>query len=361
MLLLKQSPEDFYVEELLPKTYFENSIKGPRLYKLEKKNMSQKDAEKIIIEKMPKKQMFHFAGTKDKLAHTIQYFTTYSNLEDFQIDNSDSLIKITFQNITKESLYVGANIGNFFRIKTNYFKDYKSLSYIGVPNYFDSQRFQSKEFYEIIKSVIDKDYQNAIRKYLTRNSINEETNKIRQKINQVWPNIDTLDKNIIDIIFMQNEHKKMIYNYILENRFEDAFMQLNKKDISLMYKQFQSFLWNKLLDKIIATNKYIEFDSQKYNLAKIQNELFNLPSYNSDYKKYTNLFDLILKENGLKRDNLIIYKNESFRELFFFPKEVKQKRIDNNNAILEFKLPKGCYATTFIKHLYVLNNSNIKN
>jgi tRNA(Glu) U13 pseudouridine synthase TruD len=64
-LILKQNPEDFYVEEILDKEFLKPSDKNIFLYKIEKQNLSHKELEYILKQKFPK-TVFHFSGMKDK-------------------------------------------------------------------------------------------------------------------------------------------------------------------------------------------------------------------------------------------------------------------------------------------------------
>jgi tRNA(Glu) U13 pseudouridine synthase TruD len=125
-----------------------------------------------------------------------------------------------------------------------------------------------------------------------------------------------------------------------------------------MYKQFQSLLWNKLLNKILQNQnpKQIVIDkstNQLFNIDKIRNHTFYLPNPKSNYLNYQQLFESILAEYNLNQSELDILP-KSKRDLFFFSKHISQTKY-KDYSILEFELPKGCYATLVIKQLYLIN------
>lgn len=328
-LILKQKPEDFYVEEILAKEYFEPSEKTICLYKIEKTNCSHKELENILKQKAPK-ITFHFAGMKDKLATTIQYATANQRVLDFVYAQNNQLIKFTYIRNVKKHLYAGANKENFFIIKTNYFKDYKSIPYIGTPNYFDTQRFGNDIFIDFVKALNNKDYENAIKIYLTRPSLNESINKLRDEIKQKWNHLDTLSEITKEKQFSQNIYKIQILNFLKKQDYKEAFEQLNKKDIKMMIKQYQSFIWNAKLKEHVSNFNNIEYDKLNFNTDRI-------------------------KQCKIDFDTLK-------RNAFFYAKELKQERDSKNKelATLSFYLPKGCYATILIKHLFCLNYINSK-
>lgn len=348
-LILKENPLDFYVEEIIPKEYFTNVNSNIYLYKITKKNLAHKNLEQILKTKF--KKNFYYAGMKDKNALTIQYITSHEKINDFEIFEKDYYIKLEFVNNTKKHLFTGANLENYFKIKTNSFKEIKKIQYIGSPNYFDTQRFGNTEYLKITLSVLNNDFENALKFYLTRDSFNEETKTDRLEIEKNWYNLNNLNKKIKEKVFEKNQYKKQIFELILNKEFEKAFNLLNEKDLQFYYKQFQSHLWNELLKEIVKDYKYKEFESLYYPLEKIPNLELPLPNSKSNYKKYQKHLEIILERHNIKQKHLekIIPKTKELRKTTFFPKDLKQKEF------IEFRIKKGCYATIFLKHLFAIN------
>lgn len=349
-LILKEKPEDFYVEEILDKDYFISCESNIYLYKITKTNLSHKELELLLKTKFHK--MFYFCGMKDKNAITVQYITSHEKIDNFDIKNKDYELKLEFMNSTKKHLFTGANKENYFEIKTNKFKDIKTIQYIGIANYFDEQRFGNVEYLDLTLAVLNNDFEKALKIYLTRKSNNNETNIIREELFKIWPKVNKLPEKIKEQIFERNEHKKNIYNYILKNEFEKAFNELNKKDLQFYYKQFQSKLWNDLLKTIISKYKNTEYENLYYALDKIPDFELALPNAKAKYNKYNKEFKEVLEKYNLKQEQLnkIVPEKTEYRNTIFFPKNISQKE-----SIIKFKIPKGSYATILIKQLYCMN------
>ncbi len=327
-LILKENPESFYVEELLPKDYFVNVDSNINLYKISKKNLSNTDLEKILKEKLG---YFNSAGIKDKLANTIQYITSNRKIPDFEITNEDYYLKVEFLNTTKKQLFIGAHIGNKFKIKTNYFKIYKELGHLGTPNYFDEQRFGNSYYYEFIANLLNENYEEVLKIYLTRN---HETKESHKNLLDNWKNLENISNETKKEIFEVNDFKKEIYSLMLKKEFKKAIKQLNINDLKKIYKQYQSQVFNnELITEFTKDN--ISYEKLIFSKTRLKK------------KEIIIKFDLKLKEffiaNNLERENI------------FFAKNIKQTKLNSQEAILEFELPKGCYATVFIKHLFAIN------
>jgi|GEM_PF-4519905 len=334
-LILKQKVDDFYVEEILPKEYFKKSESEIRLYSAEKICLSHKEMEKILSDKSNNKTV-HFSGIKDKDAHTFQYFTTYAKIPDFEWIENEKCLRINFIQNTDKPIHIGSHKENFFKIKTNHFKQNKGLLYYGTPNYFDTQRFGNEYYSDFINALLTKDYESALRFYLTRKSKNKETNRMRNEIREKWKNIEKLNTKTRDKIFEQNLHKKEIYKLIISKDFYNAIKQLNKRDLNTIYKQYQSALFNERLNEFVAKYKYKKFENKFFNVERIpQTEI----KINANKE---------LKELGIDARDLV-------RKSVFYPKRFKLTKIDNEHANIEFKLDKGNYATLLVKHLFIFN------
>lgn len=327
-LILKEKPEDFYVEEILPKDYFVSTNSNIYLYKVSKKNLSNTDLEKILKEKLG---FFNSSGIKDKLANTTQYVTSNKKIPDFEITTEDYNLKLEFLNNTKKHLFIGAHIKNRFKIKTNFFKIYKELGHLGTPNYFDEQRFGNTYYFDFITNLLNDDYENALKIYLTRNYNTKECHK---DLFYNWNNIKNISENTKREIFEVNDFKKEIYSLILKKDFKNAIKQLNINDLKKIYKQYQSYLFNEELKTDFKDNSLI-YGNLIYSKTKQKKKTIIIK------------YDLKLKE--------FFITNDLERENSFFAKNIKQTKLNSKEAILEFELPKGCYATIFIKHLFAIN------
>lgn len=157
MTAIKDIPEDFIVEELLPDGF----IKKQGEYKvllLTKRGENTEDRLQEIANKlhMPRR-MIGYCGNKDRQAVTRQYITIRTSIW----RNSSNIEELTHAGYSDESLGLGTNIGNVFTITVRDLKpDEKATKVLSIPNYFDEQRF-SKNNAEIGKSIISKDFVKA--------------------------------------------------------------------------------------------------------------------------------------------------------------------------------------------------------
>ena len=196
---LKQLPEDFKVEEIADISISKDK-KGYKIYLLEKKGMETFSLLAYLSKKnkIPVKD-FGIAGLKDRHAVTKQHFSIPSQYEITTLNENN--LKITFLGYADKALELGDLIGNRFDITVRNIRKgeldgirqkAKNISLIGVPNYFDSQRFGSvinNKF--VAKFLLKKDYEAAIKVYLTEFTKHESGKFKREKqfILHNWNNL----------------------------------------------------------------------------------------------------------------------------------------------------------------------------
>ena len=186
---LKQLPEDFKVEEM-SSISISKEKKDYKVYLLEKKGMETFSLLAYLSKKnkIPVKS-FGIAGLKDRYAMTKQYFTIPLRYELNALNGNN--FKITFLGYADKALELGNLTGNKFEITVRNIKKgeldgirqkAKSLGIVGVPNYFDSQRFGSvinNKF--VAKFLLKKDYEAAVKVYLTEFTKHESGKFKREK------------------------------------------------------------------------------------------------------------------------------------------------------------------------------------
>ena len=149
-MILKQLPEDFIVEEI-PNFKISQNKDRYQIFLMEKRELDTFDAIKIISKelKIPLPKI-GFAGLKDKHGLTRQYISipVEQHIEKKDIRN----IKLEFVGYHNKRIETGDLIGNKFTITVRniqkgetpgIYSRAKTIPEIGVPNYFDSQRFGS--------------------------------------------------------------------------------------------------------------------------------------------------------------------------------------------------------------------------
>ncbi len=144
----RQAAQDFEVEEVLG---FQLSGAGEHLWlKIEKTGLNTIDVARFIAEKTATPiQDIGYAGLKDKLAVTRQWFSVKSSADLNETDFGEPTIKLLESQRNSRKLRRGSHRGNAFRITL---KDISvdsawiesvcsTLAAQGVPNYFGPQRF----------------------------------------------------------------------------------------------------------------------------------------------------------------------------------------------------------------------------
>ncbi|MGM5482544.1 MAG: tRNA pseudouridine(13) synthase TruD [Nanobdellota archaeon] len=310
MYAIKELPEDFIVKEIikLPLTDKGNYA----YYSLEKKNYNTNDAiEKIARHLKVKLKSINAAGLKDKKACTEQYISIFRGpARSIDLEN----IKLSFVGRGEDRINVGSLEGNEFKIVVRNIK-YLPEPLSNVPNFFDQQRF-------------GKDYTNhLIGRCLVKNQYSEA--------------ISLLSSNKL------NEYLKE-----KPNDYVGALKIYPKRKIQFLVTAYQSYLWNKCIEKYLAYNPDID-------------ETFPVPGFNIEVSGIQKeILDTVLAEESLSLRGFI---NRSFPELscdghqrrvFTLVENLSIGKLEDDEiygkkkVMVSFYLNKGNYATNVIKHMF---------
>ena len=326
MYILKQTPEDFIVIE---ENDFNLCDGKYSLIKLKKTNYDTIKALGVIANILHKPlKTIGFAGNKDKYAVTEQFIT----IENITKEKIESLvlkdIELTYIGQIKNRINLGdlknnkfiitiRNLDSDFKLKTN---DPKL-----IPNYFGEQRF-SENNSGVGKFIIKNDFKSAVELILKGSGQAEEEIK------------EHLDENPNDYI--------------------GAFQKLPFKVQKLYVHAYQSDLWNQ------AVKTYLESHPKTDN---IEIPIFGFET-EFDNDDIEDIYDEILdKEDISQRDFIIrsipnLTTEGTSRSIFMEVSEFSVSKLeidelntenkDKKKIRLEFKLNKGCYATTLIEYLF---------
>src|SRR5215210_2958822 len=152
---LKQRPEDFRVEEFTPVTPTPPGSPGGlfALYRLEKRGWTTSDALAAVRRRWKVDfRRLSYGGLKDRHAHTIQYLTIHNGPEK-QHDHGGFTVHYlgrlgepyTSEHIRANGFTVtmrGLSPADLRRAEAAL----PEVAAVGVPNYFDDQRFGSVSF-----------------------------------------------------------------------------------------------------------------------------------------------------------------------------------------------------------------------
>ncbi len=329
MYQLKQKPEDFLVKEI---SSFQPQKTGSYAYfKLTKKNWNTLDAVKEISKRLhlPLKNI-GFAGSKDKHALTEQLISI-KNIKKEKTKKLEQLnikdLTLKFLGYAHQPLTLGDLAGNYFEITIrnlekeeleNLLKVLKGKKKKKMLNYFDQQRFGTNNI-EIGRSLIKKDFSHAC---------------------------------------------QLLGLEVKRNDYLGALKTLPKRLLRLYVNAYQSYLWNKLLQRIIAQKIKIKLDTLP--LIGFATGLSSLPS------PIRKLIEEFLKEENLSLNDFLIKQIPELslegeprkvwveaKEINFLEVSEDELNLGKKKLKLSFILPKGSYATLFIKSLFPSFKKNL--
>ncbi len=310
MIEIKKKPEDFVVEEIIDL----KEAKGDYLYvKMKKVNWNTVDVANEIVKrlKIPRKYI-GFAGNKDRNAITTQYISIRNG-------NIEEIKRLSIRDVKLEPLFygekpisIGALIGNKFRIKI----DCKVPNVDFIENYFGEQRF-SENNAEIGKSIIKKDFKRAC---------------------------ELIDDNKVSFHIKENK-----------NDYIGALRRLDKNLLTLFVNAYQSYLFNIVLAKYLKDNyKGCKVNNNLVFIDKIKKNIqIPLVSFDTEFdKEIKEIYAKLMENEGVKFEDFIIKQLPEVMSI----NTVRDAFVNVDDFIqegdyIEFKLPKGSYATTLIKKL----------
>jgi tRNA pseudouridine13 synthase len=373
---LRQKPEDFVVEEI---NEFNISDKGKyKLFLLEKKCIETFSLLGYLSKKnkIPISE-FGIAGLKDKHAVTKQYMTVPAKYDIKTMQEQN--FKITFLGFVDEQIKSGDLKGNRFIITARDVRKgdvtgiYNRANAIpdGMPNYYDSQRFGSaigKEF--IAKHILQKDYEMAVKIYLTKYT-KFESKRIKDEKRRILANWD----NLSGIEIGNKTFAKIIGNYLKTKSWLEAYKQIPSNLREMFVSAYQSYLWNEcikqLLKKFAGKQLYpIEYAAgsllfYKRLDAKIPSSFKTISEDTPASGIEKEIIENVLEKEGITLND---FKNIRITGNFFktHEREVIVKPSDfkisepaadelNKNRlkiVLSFGLPKASYATIITKKIF---------
>lgn len=380
---LKQTVDDFCVEEISD-IKISQEKDAYKVYLLEKKSIDIIYLLSYLSKKYTvPRSAFGIAGLKDKHASTKQYVTVSSKYDlTVQAEKNFSFVCIGY---TNKPLRIGDLLANRFKIivrdlKTSDLETIqqkaKMLSFVGVPNYFDSQRFGSAVHGQFIaKQLIRGDYEAAVKIYLTTYSKSEHKNvkAEKRKILEAWRNLDKIQ-------IQNNRFNRIIKAYLTTGSWLHAYKQIPYNLRELFVSAYQSYIWNEcikeLLRQVLGKDKLCVV---KYSVGEL---LYFKNITPDDSSKLPKTFKLIspvmhcsdtehtIRDKILAREGLVLeafdikqrtdtFFKEYDRSVLLMPHNVvlenSTKDELNNKAYkmtISFELPKGCYATVVTKALF---------
>jgi tRNA pseudouridine13 synthase len=380
---LKQSPEDFQVEE---RTDRQPDADGPfAFYRLEKRGWSTPDALAAVRRRWQiAPSRLSYGGLKDRHAATVQYLTI---LHGPKRNLTHQAVTVTYLGLTAHP-YTSTDIrANRFRLVLRDLKPVArptvearlaAVTAWGVPNYFDDQRFGSVTGSEgefIGRLLVKGQFEAALRLALAgpyehdRAAAREE----KRLLTEHWGDWGHLKE------VLPRGHARSLVDYLRVHPgdFKGAVARLRPELRGLYLSAYQSHLWNRILARWLERTWAPEQLRQvalrlgpvpfPVGSAPIEApEALTLPLPSCRWKPAPEdprleLVQSVLDEEGLTLRDLQV---KGIRELFFSKGEraalcraadlTHEFGNDERNQgrmclTLAFDLPRGVYATLLVK------------
>jgi tRNA pseudouridine13 synthase len=270
---LRQLPADFKVEEIgdIPISKTKDNFK---LYTLEKEGIETFYLLSYLSKKnnIPSSEL-SVAGLKDKHAVTKQYLTIPAKYD--LMTTQEKNFSIRFVGYTNRKLKLGDLQGNRFEITVRdikkgeldgVYEKARTIAQIGVPNYFDSQRFGSALSGEFIaKCILQKDYERAVKIFLTSFTKSEKrsTKDEKRSILTNWGDLSRLR--------LSNKTLAIpIEEYLRTKSWLSAYKRIPPNLREIFISAYQSWLWNECVKELLRRNlntKYLY--SIEYNIGSL--------------------------------------------------------------------------------------------
>ncbi len=307
------SEQDFVVTELISRKFLRHyerygrgveKVSGPySVMKLTKTRLTTEEAISRVAKIYNiRKSDIGFAGLKDRNAVTTQYLT----IKNFSGNNfCNKEISVEKVGVSSHPIGVGDLDGNKFEITIHNCMNMKNLDALmlsmktnGMPNYFGEQRFGSHG-----------------------------------------------DNHVIGRYLVKRMYTDALKTISRHDRKVDNIKKMEKRRLKFFVNAYQSFIFNKMLEIHIEKGgkPYYKDVPLVGTKTELKNDIFAMLIKKIMQKEHIMTKDF--RMNGLN-----ISCNGGMRKAFVKP---NIERIDaaGNNVILAFTLPKGSYATVFLKEL----------
>ncbi|MBE8539166.1 tRNA pseudouridine(13) synthase TruD [Geoglobus acetivorans] len=394
---IKEREENFEVREIIN---IKTGESGRYLIiKVRKKNWDTLNFVRVLSNILHiSRKRIEFAGTKDKKALTVQYFSISKPDEKIVERLSGLKIKdaeVEVVGFSDRPVKLGDLTGNEFRIviddvdNTSRIDEIKEeLQSKGIPNFFGLQRFGTMRLitHEVGRHIIRREYEAAFWTYVAKPSDLEDDDlrKIREDLwNERDPatGIRELPKFLV--------YERSLLQKLIETGSELKALLSLPKNLKLMFVHaYQSYLFNHLLSSRIEEfgslrdvgdgdwadyrkneNGFVlnreEFSRvMEFNIRRVSFLLQNgfaflslpLPGYETQPEGWCGekLAELLEKEGvGLEdfRGDYPEFSSRGSYRVAEIPFDFENLKIDigESKLIFEFFLPKGCFATSFLR------------
>jgi len=356
----------------------ENSSREFLLCEMEKRDIDHFSAIKDVARALGKSiDAIGYAGTKDKFAVTAQRISIFRpDLERLKNFSHPNIILKNFK-WSKRKIKMGYLEGNHFRITL---RDIDSKSAIKTaqnirslkwfPNYFGPQRFGSlrKNNVAIGKLILKRKFEKAILTILTETAPTEkpDISFAREKLARLLRGTKNLDekKKVFSEAaqyfpaYLKLEKELLFYLGRKPDDFIGAFKRAQRKNILMFVHAVQSHIFNQILKTALDEGlDFTKSGQQNCILAGYKTRFFE-GRLGEIERSVLEANNLTLNDFDIKEIAFLRMKG-SYRRAITEIKDLEvaieddEEFSNSKKMILEFTLPSGVYATTFLENFFV--------
>lgn len=355
--------------------------------------------------------LIHYSGLKDKCSISVQKLSIKGNFIETlrKLKIRDSFFRCIEP--TKKSVKLGANWGNNFTIVIRNIEAKKDINrniddlieYLGkqgFPNYFGLQRFgiYRPNSHRVGKYLLEGNFEEAFNEFVSV-KYSTESPQLQSIRSNVKNNVDL--ENVYETFPKSLSYERTMLKHLIDfpGDYEGCFNVIPSDLKNLLISSFQSYIFNKMISlrvkkgiplKPVKGDTISILDDDNGNITqityiygrrrglydkyldeaiKLNRAVIVIPivGYNSNLDEFPlmkKIYEEIIKQEHLDKN---IYKSNllyefdfkgAFRAMIVKPTGLNIVAFDDDDVFsgkkklkLEFSLPKGTYATMFLREL----------
>jgi tRNA pseudouridine13 synthase len=382
---IKVRPEDFVVQEIATLPLVKD---GPfRVYSLKKKLRNTVELLQEVSRKsgIPFRD-FSYGGRKDRHALTTQYIAIKSAKP---LDLKEENYSLHFVGYMRRPMGPDLIQDNHFEVSVRKLgaetivkaqDEIRKIASFGYPNYFDDQRFGSWDSRQgfLAEKLLKQQFNGALKIYLTSIHPNDEKEERLRKqfFFEHWKDWEACRQHA------KTRTEAETFEYLIRKPagFPERLKVMPRNELSTYISAYQSYLWNEVLRRFIkaallgpfcgyegAAGQYCFYtDADVTNLRYLNKAYIPTPGakLKIDDEIVKVIYMQVLQDNGIKPS---MFNKMKLRQAFFKsferkaivkPLELTSESLDDEiykgdqKLCLKFALPRGSYATLFIKRIF---------
>jgi tRNA pseudouridine13 synthase len=360
---IKEQVNDFIVKEIANHEVGEGDH---LIVKLRKQNMTTLEAVNKLSSMLHiSRDRIGYAGNKDKRAITEQYISVQGVTEEDvrQIFTDEFDLEVVGRN---GYIGLGNLSANRFEIVVRNLnlpiedirnRALKIVDELGgrFPNYFGDQRFGSTRpiTHQVGRHILKGNYEEAVWTYIAK-PYDQEYKSIRKVREELWETRQVED--MAEKFPKQYRYEKALLYHLTKNPddYKGALKRLPEGLQRLFIHAYQSWVYNRTLSQLLDEG----WDEKDYEIP--------LVGYKTELKdnEVENRIKEILEEEGISQEDFRLQdfpelrSEGSYRQAFarfrnFEILEIEEDDLNmtKNKMRLKFDLPKGAYATVFLREI----------